>query len=195
MTEEMIINGVNVSECEVIAKEDEYSSYDRVYKGQCRCSNEEMCKNHPNCFYKKALKQLKRKEQECEGLKKNVEHWKMEHKEAKAKGEWTYDLVKKRLGQQLDQLKAEKEKLKKECEIWKNQVLTIDDEAITVQITQQQFEEYDKLKQTLAEIKEIAGHQCNICEALTPVDEYKDCKKCWQGKILQKISKCEVKHV
>ena len=69
MTEEIIINGVNVSECEFIAKEDEYSSYDRVYKGQCRCSNEEMCKNHPNCFYKKALKQLKRKEQECEALK------------------------------------------------------------------------------------------------------------------------------
>ena len=54
---------------------------------------------------------LQAKEQECEELKKNVEHWKMEHKEAKAKGEWTYDLVKKRLGQQLDQLKAENEKL------------------------------------------------------------------------------------
>ena len=37
-----------------------------------------------------------------------------------------------------------------------NQVLTIDDEAITVQTTQQQFEEYDKLKATLAKIKEIA---------------------------------------
>ena len=35
----------------------------------------------------------------------------------------------------------------RECEIWKNQVLTIDDEAVTVEITQQQFEEYNKLKQ------------------------------------------------
>ena len=44
------------------------------------------------------------------------------------------------------------------------------------------------LLQNLTEIKEIAGKQCNICEALTPIDEYKDCKKCWQGVILQKIS-------
>lgn len=45
-----------------------------------------------------------------------------------------------------------------------------------------------KYEQTLIEIKEIAEKQCNICEALTPIDEYKDCKKCWQGVILQKIS-------
>ena len=49
----------------------------------------------------------------------------------------------------------------------------------------------DEYKQTLAEIKEIAEKQCNICEALTPIDEYKDCKKCWQGVILQKISEVE----
>ena len=57
-----------------------------------------------NCFYKKALNQLQRKE--------------------------------------------------KECEIWKNQVLTIDNEAITVQITQQQFEEYNQLKAENKELKE-----------------------------------------
>ena len=34
-----------------------------------------------------------------------------------------------------------------ECEIWENQVLTIDDEAVTVEITQQQFKEYNQLKQ------------------------------------------------
>lgn len=52
-------------------------------------------------------------------------------------------------------------------------------------------QEYEKYKQTLAEIKDITEKQCNICEALTPIDEYKDCKKCWQGKILQKISEVE----
>ena len=51
-----------------------------------------------------------------------------------------------------------------------------------------------KLKQTLTEIKEIAGKQCNICEALTPIDEYKDCKKCWQGVIIQKIREVEDEH-
>lgn len=73
MTDKHIINCVDVSGCQFIAKEDEYSSYDRVYKGQCRCSNEEMCKDHPNCFYKKALKQLKRKEQEYEELTRELQ--------------------------------------------------------------------------------------------------------------------------
>lgn len=53
------------------------------------------------------------------------------------------------------------------------------------------FKDNIKLKQALAEIKEIAEKQCNICEALTPIDEYKDCKKCWQCVILQKISEVE----
>ena len=52
-------------------------------------------------------------------------------------------------------------------------------------------QECERLKQTFTEIKEIAEKQCNICEALTPIDEYKDCKKCWQGVILQKISEVE----
>ena len=49
-------------------------------------------------------------------------------------------------------------------------------------------ERYDKLKQTLTEIKEIVEQQCNICVEIIPIDEYKDCEKCWQDKILQKIS-------
>ena len=62
---QIIIDGVDVSGCDFLAKEDDYCSYSgetRAYKGQCGCSDEEMCKDHPNCFYKKALKQLKRKE-------------------------------------------------------------------------------------------------------------------------------------
>ena len=62
----IIIDGVDVSGCDFLAKEDDYCSYSgeyRYYKGQCGCSDEEMCKDHPNCFYKKALKQLQRKTQ------------------------------------------------------------------------------------------------------------------------------------
>ena len=64
-----MINDVDVSRCDFLAKEDDYCSYSgeyRAYKGQCGCSDEEMCKDHPNCFYKKALNQLKRKEQEVQ---------------------------------------------------------------------------------------------------------------------------------
>lgn len=72
MADKIIIDGVDVSGCDFLSKEDDYYSYSgeyRAYKGQCGCSDEEMCKDHPNCFYKKALKQLKRKEQECKELK------------------------------------------------------------------------------------------------------------------------------
>lgn len=72
--DEVIIDGVDVSGCDFLAKEDDYCSYSgeyRAYKGECGCSEEEMCKDHPNCFYKKTLKQLARKTQECEELKKD----------------------------------------------------------------------------------------------------------------------------
>lgn len=68
----IIIDGVDVSGCDFLAKKDDYCSYSGVtyaYKGQCMCSDEEMCKEHPKCFYKKVLKQLKRKEQEVDVLK------------------------------------------------------------------------------------------------------------------------------
>ncbi len=73
--EQIIVDGVDVSGCDFLAKEDDYCSYSgeyRAYKGQCGCSDEEMCKDHPNCFYKKALKQLQRKEKKCEELKEEI---------------------------------------------------------------------------------------------------------------------------
>ena len=85
---------------------------DKKYKDKCSLIKAGKCKN-VNIFIEQSRK-LKAKEQECERLKKSIEHWKMEHKEAKAKAAWTYDLVKKRLGEQLDKLKAENEKLKKD---------------------------------------------------------------------------------
>ena len=112
---------------------------------------------------------LKTKEQECEKLKnwvKNMmfdtdrEDWFEHFVECFEK--WKEDLFK-----QLDQLKAEN-KLFRTCH---------DNEQAKRR----------KYEQALTEIKGIAGKQCNICEALTPIDEYKDCEKCWQGVILQKI--------
>ena len=88
------------------------------------------------------------------------------------------------LQEQLDQLKAENEELKnfhinlvgvKECEI----------------------KELLKLKQTLAEIKEIAEKSC-CTQATTTCEEYKNCTECGRisdadtiQQILQKISECE----
>lgn len=71
----IMVNGVDVSECDFLAKEDDYCSYTgeyRAHKGECGCSDGEMCKDYPNCFYKKVLKQLVRKTRECEELKEKV---------------------------------------------------------------------------------------------------------------------------
>lgn len=66
---EIIIDGVDVSECEKLGE-----TIDGITCGlgkRIRFANEiitkhNLCKNNPNCDYK----QLKRKEQECEELKK-----------------------------------------------------------------------------------------------------------------------------
>lgn len=69
---EIIIDGVDVSECEKLGE-----TIDGITCGlgkRIRFVNEiitkhNLCKNNPNCYYK----QLKRKEQECERLKKELQ--------------------------------------------------------------------------------------------------------------------------
>lgn len=51
----------------------------------------------------------------------------------------------------LKQLKRKEQ----ECENLKKQIKIIDDEIIVVEITEKQFEEYQKLKQSLTEIKQL----------------------------------------
>lgn len=63
-TKELIIDGINVNECEFYG----YDGICKLYSGSI-CSKD--CSNYPNCNYK----QLKRKEQECEKLQKENEEW------------------------------------------------------------------------------------------------------------------------
>ena len=193
---QIIIDGVDVSECNF--------TLERDGKIKCECTHATGfgvicdCESWKTCDYKN----YKRKEQECEELKKNVEHWKIEHKEAKAKGEWTYDLVKKRLGQQLDQLKESNEELQKENDKYSLFIeklcdyigLECDSEEQAMRtlldLTSQMNKAIwiiDRYKQTLAEIKEIANFDCTcghtqmcICNVCDKIDE-----------IIQKISECE----
>ena len=103
---EIIIDGVDVSECE------------HQYYKKCKIDYEEWnneiiryneCQNNPNCHFK----QLKRKEQECERWKKAND----EKNELLAKmGCPTVATAKRNvftLQQQLDQLKAENEELRR----------------------------------------------------------------------------------
>ena len=163
MTDKQIkIDGVDVSGCDFLSKEDDYCSYSgeyRAYKGQCGCSDEEMCKDHPNCFYKKALKQLKRKEQECEELKQYKSLFE------KTRNLWNESRMNNY--KLLDEIKDLKDSLKRticQSECYKHK-------------------EADKLKQTLAEIKDIAEKQC-VCGVYC-ID---------MKQILQKIRESEVEN-
>ena len=136
---QIIINNVDVSRCDFLAKEDDYCSYSgeyRAYKGQCGCSDEEMCKDHPNCFYKKSLNQLKCKEQECEELKEDIERWKSNFN---GKVSAIEELL-----QQLDQLKAENEQWQKELDKTHLLMLQRQDELIKAEQKLERIREFAK---------------------------------------------------
>ena len=69
--------------------------------------------------------------------------YKFEHHSAKTIKQIAFDLYK--------QLKRKEQ----ECEELKEQLTILDDEDVVVEITVKQFEEYNKLKQTLEEIREV----------------------------------------
>ena len=85
MTEEIIIDGVDVSGCEKLGE-----TIDGITCGlgkRIRFANEiitkhNLCKNNPNCYYK----QLKRKEQECEELKDKMKNCKKRMKDCEKNG-------------------------------------------------------------------------------------------------------------
>lgn len=169
MTKEPImINDVDVSGCDFLAKEDDYCSYSgeyRAYKGQCGCSDEEMCKDHPNCFYKKALKQLKAKKQECEYAQRQVDYFKDLYSQENDN--------KVALEQELNQYKPILDRLLKQFETY-DKLKSLD----VVTFAKQTFEQLDQLKQSLLEIKEIAegykpykvcGDYNNNCEPINEI--------------------------
>lgn len=59
-----------------------------------------------------------------------------------------------KLQKENEQLQNDLSRKTQECEKWKNQVLILDDENVTIQVTQEQFEEYQQLKQGCEKLKE-----------------------------------------
>ena len=152
-----------------------------------------VCENH-KCDLKiiRELEQkLKAKEQECEELKEEALHSDYGIMKNNLEGAITYlekenkDLSKiidcknetvLSLKQQLDQLKAENDQLKRQHQGDKGLITS------TGKQNYQLLQEYDKLKTTLAEIKEIAEKGC-YDDCGMPLDEL--------SIILQKISEVE----
>lgn len=123
--EKIIIDGVNVSECEF------YSSN----SGNCLEFNGKYtidicdsakCSNNPNCYFK----QLKRKEQECENLKAEEKYLKQccaKAGEELAKHSFDYDGKEKNLVVQAMELNEKYEKLEKALEEIEDLMQTVSD--------------------------------------------------------------------
>ena len=167
MTEQIIIDGVDVSGCE---KQGETIAGITCGNGErIRFANEiitkhKLCKDNPNCVYK----QLKAKEQECEELKEELHQIKKEI--AFGNNGTLSDKIRaevfKELNNENDQLKAQ----------------LLDQEAETLKAGGIIY----ALKQTLIEIKEIAEREVKHA----PDGETFARPEIKQ--ILQKISECEV---
>ena len=137
--------------------------YDYDAKDCEQCSPDSVCCYCKNIACYKLEEQLKQKEQECEELKIYIESNEQQVKEVE-----TLVMDNDRLINELDQLKAENEELKFYIESYK------------------QVWELDKLKQTLAEIKEIANKTLWTYPNLDDVTKYN-----MFDKILQKINEIE----
>ena len=159
MTDKQImIDGVNVSGCEFYWREKEL------------CNNGNLtsyCQENKDCLYKK----YKRKEQECEELKKQLERKEENYQKLLSKSnKYIHNLVDENvqdisnLARQLDQLKKELEKEK----ALKETYLTCY-KAKHEDINGELF----KLKQTLTEIREVAKQMNNECF----YDDF-ECKDC-----------------
>lgn len=173
---QIIIDGIDVSGCEY------------YFDGKCRCMDASImqdfylcpqCNNNPNCYYKN----WERKEQECEKLKEGyseltdivspyMDDFTGYNEEL---GGFDIVLCVKELMEQLDQLKAENKELK-------DLNTRLDNQRETY------WKGYQKLEQTLTEIKALAIVLKNICPEF--IKDGNDSMKAI-NEILQKTSECE----
>jgi hypothetical protein len=172
---QIIIDGVDVSECGCIIQDYQRANniegrYEHI-KNVCELGERSaeyynlFCKDNSNCYYK----QLKRKEQECEELKKQRQ---ADKGLITSTGKINHQLL-----QEYDELKTENDECIKDNEYLKTIIKDFTQEVV-------------KLKQTLTEIKEIA---ITGLEGFCPKCSRKECEdnNCIETAIrdiLQKIS-------
>ena len=210
----IVVDGIDISECEHACINT--SLFKEKTLVQCSAfflENEDSCcdcSDNPSCYYK----QLKRKEQECEELKKAND----EKNELLAKlGCPTTATAKMKahcLQEQLDQLKAENEQLKSVRDSWmskceqetkirefcQNGLNQLKEELeaernwhkTADEISKANSEYTTKLKQAFAEIKKIA-------EILVPMtDEYENCydrDRCFECDFTEDCSYFNIKRI
>ena len=197
---QIIIDGVDVSWCKHYKHNDKNSGW-----SSCTSKDEEhihavnpLCCENKDCLYK----QLKRIEQECEELKKQLERKEENYQKLLNKSnKYIHNLVDENvqdisnLARQLEQLKAENETYKK----------MLEDEDVRLALNEIRtgerklwFNKAERLKQALAEIKEIAEIEieCKTYEIENDCFNETRCKALNEHidfikQILQKISEVE----
>ena len=151
MTDKQII--IDVSDCSELC-----GTKCHILMSCTNTSKSDSCSEMPNCYYK----QLKRKEQECEELKR--------YKSLFEKTRNLWNEARMNNYKLLDEIKDLKDSLKR----------------TTCQSECYKHKEAEKLKQTLAEINNAIGDKNKEGEAFCDDRLYKI------EQILQKISECEV---
>lgn len=141
MDKQIIIDGCDVSGCEYIDKNSCCNLFEGLIGTPCSSYH------FRNCHYK----QLKRKEEECEELKKTVN-------EAQNSG---LDLKSFLVGEAVqNEYEQQLEKLKQECEELKELNTRLDRQR------EAYWKGYQKLDKALTEIKEIAEDQKDVLESM-----------------------------
>lgn len=152
---QIIIDGVDVSKCE--------HNYDKKLGEYSACNLYPPplnCKRHPNCLFK----QLARKTQECEELQYQLKCVTGREKGYKANSDF-WEKHCEKLEEQLDQFKAENEKLKNEIEVCYNQVDDFDIIATSKSNKLKQAEQkLEKIYKLLATCKKNCDIPCELCE-------------------------------
>ena len=137
----------------------------RLQDDEISCDLGGECKGWENCYFK----QLVRKTQECEQIKEKYEALKLENQEG-------YEIV--------AELEHEREELKERLERV--------EEDLKHQCVDCMNIKSDRYRKALEEIKKIDEPFCNACQEFEPEKKGSNCMYCNYGKILQKISECEV---
>ena len=193
---QIIIDGIDVSKCKYFDYDSKECKAEYYVRYGYEIVKYDSCIENPNCYFK----QLKRKEQECEELKSDLTDL---SKIIDCKNGTILTFK-----EQLDQLKAENENLTTINARLLGR-LEVDEKDTSLvfnldkELRQKEKEFYTaiqkvvKLKQTLAEIKEIAKQEIDSKEFMIVqcmLNGNVDNKNKVLKQILQKISECEVEN-
>lgn len=155
--EEIIIDGIDVSGCEHHRK--------CILPDNIGCKIDDfLCCDKPNCNYK----QLAHKTQIIDEVEEVIKPYQEQIE---------LDALSLPIA-----IESILERKTQECDIWKNQVLVLDEESVTVQVTQEQFEEYQKLKQECEKLSILAQEE----SARNAYIEYE-----LNDKLKQKMQECK----